>query len=933
MMYSKNQLKIFIFSLFLFCFLIPLNAKATIYYVDATGGNDGNSGTSEQAAWKTISKVNGANFQAGDQILFKRGEIWREQLENYSAGVSGNPIIYGAYGSGNKPSIRGSDTFNSLDNWTQESGNMWYASSINNDPGVFVHDGILGARKTAKNNLASQWNYWYDSSNKRLYVFSSSNPASLASLLEIAIRDRFTVGQWWSYTTYENLDLRHYWSNWYMWGAKEIIFRNVDFSQYAKYVMQFNNGSNGSVENCTFNDWGLVAESEGYAIHVIGIPPLAESGPVDVLNCTFTINHSQNTTELAAVGGDAGGWLRNIIGNKVIANVDRFTGSAIWSWRSASIATSMTIERNIVSKTTSAGIGVQEIEYYGGHPDVKIRYNYIEDADLSDILDTEALRVRTFSAATQCEVSYNIINRTKDGIFPHPGIYLYGANSAKIYNNTITGTDWGFRVDFESKNNDIRNNIAVNSRQYGIFVSDASTGNTFSNNLIWNSSESNYFGVSSGAGDINSDPKFTNSSGGNFSLQLSSPAIDAGTYIGTSYASGIASGSSWPSINTLNQDNNGNSWEMGAYVFNENVAPTVSITSPLSGATVSSSVTISAEASDNTGIAGVWFKLDGSNLGSEDTTSPYSITWDTTVTSNGSHSLVAIARDAYNNYTTSQTVNVIVNNASAPPSSDTTAPAVITNLSTSSSTQNSVIISWTAPGDDGSSGTASSYDIRYSTSAITDSNWVSAFPALSEPIPQVAGTIQTYSQAGLAANTTYYFAIKTTDDSNNTSPLSNIVMAITSASSLPPSGSTAPASGSGTDQDNIKKLEAQIQELLAKIAKLKAELAAMKGGSTTTVPVSCSSVVFSRDLYLGKTGNDVKCLQAMLNLDLETQVAITGVGSLGYETSYFGAKTKAAVIKFQQKYCTEILAPFKLTKGNGLVRIKTRTKLNWLMGK
>ncbi|HET9360189.1 MAG TPA: Ig-like domain-containing protein, partial [Vicinamibacterales bacterium] len=91
--------------------------------------------------------------------------------------------------------------------------------------------------------------------------------------------------------------------------------------------------------------------------------------------------------------------------------------------------------------------------------------------------------------------------------------------------------------------------------------------------------------------------------------------------------------------------------------------PSVSITSPAAGATVSgSSVTVSANASDNVGVAGVQFKLDGVNLGSEDTTAPYSISWNTTATANGSHALTVVARDAAGNQATSPSMNVTVNN-------------------------------------------------------------------------------------------------------------------------------------------------------------------------------------------------------------------------------------------------------------------------------
>jgi hypothetical protein len=77
---------------------------------------------------------------------------------------------------------------------------------------------------------------------------------------------------------------------------------------------------------------------------------------------------------------------------------------------------------------------------------------------------------------------------------------------------------------------------------------------------------------------------------------------------------------------------------------------------------VSGTVTVSANASDNIGVAGVQFLLDGNALGAEDTTAPYSFSWATTGTSNGTHQLSARARDAAGNVTTSAAVSVTVSN-------------------------------------------------------------------------------------------------------------------------------------------------------------------------------------------------------------------------------------------------------------------------------
>lgn len=96
--------------------------------------------------------------------------------------------------------------------------------------------------------------------------------------------------------------------------------------------------------------------------------------------------------------------------------------------------------------------------------------------------------------------------------------------------------------------------------------------------------------------------------------------------------------------------------------------PSVSITSPVNGQNISGVVTVLADASDNIGVAGVQFKLDGSNLGSEDTTSPYNTSWNTASTTNGSHTLLAVARDAAGNVSTSTPVAITVSNTA--PSGD-----------------------------------------------------------------------------------------------------------------------------------------------------------------------------------------------------------------------------------------------------------------------
>jgi len=132
---------------------------------------------------------------------------------------------------------------------------------------------------------------------------------------------------------------------------------------------------------------------------------------------------------------------------------------------------------------------------------------------------------------------------------------------------------------------------------------------------------------------------------------------------------------------------------------------------------------------------------------------------------------------------------------------DLNAPATTTDLAASSPQDTSINLTWISPGDDvgatGNFGTPTTYDVRYSTAVITDANWSSATPVTTgEPTPQAAGATETMTVTGLSDGTTYYFALKTTDDNTNTSSLSNV-------RNLATTGAASPSGGGGGSADSI----------------------------------------------------------------------------------------------------------------------------------
>ncbi|MDB5265327.1 MAG: hypothetical protein JWM39_40 [Parcubacteria group bacterium] len=187
--------------------------------------------------------------------------------------------------------------------------------------------------------------------------------------------------------------------------------------------------------------------------------------------------------------------------------------------------------------------------------------------------------------------------------------------------------------------------------------------------------------------------------------------------------------------------------------------PTVALTAPAGGSTVSgTSVAVTASASDDVAVVGVQFKLDGALLSAEDTSAPYAITWNTTATSTGSHTLLAVARDAAGNLATSSPITVTVDN---------TAP-VLSSIA-SSTTSTGATITWTT--NENASST-----VNYGTTSVYGTASTSA----------ALVTSHTVTLTGLTAATTYHYQVASADVSNNVATSSDLTFITTSAPDTTP---------------------------------------------------------------------------------------------------------------------------------------------------
>ena len=213
----------------------------------------------------------------------------------------------------------------------------------------------------------------------------------------------------------------------------------------------------------------------------------------------------------------------------------------------------------------------------------------------------------------------------------------------------------------------------------------------------------------------------------------------AGPAYGISWnTTGVANGSHvLEAVATDISGNSATSASVSVTVSNTVVPPTVSITAPSSGASLTGTVTVSANATDKVGVTQVQFQLNGANLGSPMTGAgpSYGLSWNTTMTRNGTHILTAIATDAAGNSATSSGVTVTVNNSTAPP--------VISAVSAASIGYSSATIRWTT-------NQASTSQVAYGTTSSYGSTTT---------LSTTLVTSHTVNLAGLEAATIYHFQV------------------------------------------------------------------------------------------------------------------------------------------------------------------------------
>lgn len=540
--------------------IVASSIHPVTYYV-SNNGNDSDDGLTPSTSWKTIgANINWSSFDAGDKILFNRGDVWKEALIIPQGGTVGNSFVFSSYGTGALPIITTKDTIDGwgvAGNWTENGTNQWWYYTVDGDnPARVWLDDVHAHQVEDKVDLTDDGQWWFDAVNGYLYLYATSNPASYFSSVETAGVDNnsYTIrGTDKDYVTFSYLDIR---------GGRVASIRNGGCDHWL--IKNCNIGRDGGY----YGVW-----SKAYAY-----PNSADS--CIVRNCYFdtgdTITHewyAWNNGDGIQLEAGTNDW--EIYSNTFI----NWTHNAVYFL--AEQEPPYTVAGN---KFYNNDVSAPDIDYGRGFgcdgKDDRALGNEIYNNYFHD------LGVQSQINANGTKVYNNIFNDISNDKVPYAtdgeayGIHIRGYGefepiNMQIHNNIFANMDEPglcindtlFEQETEvSQYNLIRNNIffncGINSLDgrddYQLFLRDCSDNldNTYQNNLFYKSGVTDliYYGhdvaddypktvaefnAENGTADdviednIGGDPLFTNGSGtytlaSDFTLQAGSPAIDKG---------------------------------------------------------------------------------------------------------------------------------------------------------------------------------------------------------------------------------------------------------------------------------------------------------------------------------------------------------------------------------------------------------------------
>jgi hypothetical protein len=489
-------------------FVISSSVFAATFHVDAVNGNDSSNGLSETTAWKTIAKVNASRFNPGDQILLKRGETWRETLIVSSSGSAGNPITFGAYGSGEKPVITGADV---ISGWSLEFGNV-YSSMHSNAPHVVMIDTEPGLPASTLDSLDQNYK-WFASKNK-IYLYSSmGDPNKVYTKIEAGVRPICINVNKQQYLIFDGLCIN---------GANDIDLDRGAIDEFDK---------SGTKKN-----WIIIRNCEIGPTAGNGIR-IASFDGTTIKNIKIHDNYIHHCrSKLIGDAGTSGAYGIIFPGNSIIRQVEIYNNRITHCFHGCRLM-------NI----TSSAFYLNKMEENGTEANILVGPNAQNINIYRNIVKntpSEAIWIGSTNIKS-VYIYYNLFyNLTNFSVC----VVASGADSVFFYNNTIYNSqNSAFALGSAGRvsNIKIENNIINKIKSLGLNL-DWYNNSTFTSDFncwdenkgFWNGASSTLYGWADWVGtlghDKNSfyqDPIFTDPENEDFSLKVSSKLMDKGLSI------------------------------------------------------------------------------------------------------------------------------------------------------------------------------------------------------------------------------------------------------------------------------------------------------------------------------------------------------------------------------------------------------------------
>ena len=269
-----------------------ITPAGTVYYLSADG-NDKNSGTDESNPWKSVKMLKDTVFEAGDTVLFRRGDTFRGDFTLQSG------VTYGTYGTGDKPMIYGSKKNLADAKWEMTDINNVYVCDefYAKDVGLLVFENgkAVGIKRSGVSDLKENYDFCYDVETRQIKLYCDfGNPSDLFESIEAGMNQTIINGTNISDVTIDGLSIRYGGAHGIGIGnSSNITIRNCEVGwvggsyqlktvRYGNCIEFWENARNNTVENCYLYQ----AYDTGLTNQYIGEP----EQPVTVDNLTYCNN-------------------------------------------------------------------------------------------------------------------------------------------------------------------------------------------------------------------------------------------------------------------------------------------------------------------------------------------------------------------------------------------------------------------------------------------------------------------------------------------------------------------------------------------------------------------------------------------------------------------------------------------------------------------